>query len=311
MCRLGALLLVSKRWQRVLLAEPRPWQSVWATFHPQEGRDEETQASVARLLQLVQRTGRHISAIYLSEDGHCTAASQRLPQLLRCLSPERLREADLWMPVSGAAAHELHRLLAQRLESLSIGSCEGNLPPNAAAVASQLAALQTLYLSASTLPPELLAASGGLPRLSCLQLNSFEPLPDTAPLTALSGLTLLEYSEFKSTSEGLRLLPSACFPHLACLGVCARAIKASRARVCAEAAVLAAGNVRCGSCIRVCPRSHCLQMPNGQRCHFLHEVFFDSQNVKMQREEEEEEAVACLTLQHGELDEGGPSCTAS
>ncbi|PSC70916.1 ubiquitin carboxyl-terminal hydrolase isozyme L3 [Micractinium conductrix] len=36
-------------------------------------------------------------------------------------------------------------------------------------------------------------------------------------------------------------------------------------------------------------------MPNGQRCHFLHEVFFDSQNVKMQREEEEE-ALSQLTL---------------
>ncbi|PSC74026.1 KRAB-A domain-containing 2-like [Micractinium conductrix] len=227
---------VCKRWMHTYLSEGPAWAACTAVLCDYRGAEI---LGLARLLQRVQRTAQHICSLKLSAlssyralDAEVVeAAARELPKLLQCLPAGQLR--SLWLagvPLSNASMLELRRQAA-RLEYLRAECLYGyTLPADTATMTAQLTALQCLWLSGYSLPPSVLAAISGLPRLRGLMLSAVAPLPDLAPLTALTGLTSLDVTQ--STDEAMRLPAASCFPLLAQLTVKALLIQLPDGRRC-------------------------------------------------------------------------------
>ena len=295
------------------LSEGPAWAACTAVLCDYRGAEI---LGLARLLQRVQRTAQHICSLKLSAlssyralDAEVVeAAARELPKLLQCLPAGQLR--SLWLagvPLSNASMLELRRQAA-RLEYLRAECLYGyTLPADTATMTAQLTALQCLWLSGYSLPPSVLAAISGLPRLRGLMLSAVAPLPDLAPLTALTGLTSLDVTQ--STDEAMRLPAASCFPLLAQLTVKALLIQASPA--CCAAAMSGNPPTPFGSVLTGLWCPSCAQLPDGRRCSLG--VFYDHvAYLAMEREEAAAGAAAGarLTARGAVLDwdaGGGPA----
>ena len=177
--RAAAVLLVSKRWHRVLLSEPALWRqlSVRASHHDSE-------------LALLRRVGGLVAVLVLRND-----SGEECLRALACVQPQQLQALEAWCSAQ-LLAPELPRF--SHLTRLDIGSWHAQLPEGIGAAILQLQQLRNLALCSDSLQQgaiDAVAASAQLSELS-LQAHRFERPQGLRQLTRLRQLSRLRlYAE--------------------------------------------------------------------------------------------------------------------
>lgn len=235
MRRSGRLALVSRRWWRCHLEEPSCWAGLYVScsFETAEHLERQLEGRV----QQAGHVGQHVCKLELyvysqeqPEDGRAVGIlARRLPQLLGCLSPDRLWPLTMQRAALADSMANAVQRLAPWLEWLVFGSTASALPAaRFCQLAGHLSALEILDVKASSVAPSVLAAIAALPRLDALELESQAALPDASQLFTLTRLSRLELCQSMDAAGPLRVPSAARLTQLTRLALSAAEMQASR-----------------------------------------------------------------------------------
>lgn len=192
LCR-RSVVLVSRRWNRVLYSTPSIWRSFslgqppsyseqqngqWQVVQLQQWPEERQRDWLSIKLQQLRRVAPVVRHLHVEFHLDTALAVEVLPSLLRSAAGSQLITLCAWglnEPVSPAAMQALASLA--QLQKVELGHEGFDLPSNCGWALAQLPQLDMLDLTAQQFSGELLAAIAGMTLLEELQLESSAPLP--------------------------------------------------------------------------------------------------------------------------------------